>query len=204
MVLKCADIGHLAATPRAHKHWAYQLEEEFFCQGDKERACGLPVSPLMDRSTQGGMTRSQVTLLFPSSLSRPPLKAAHLLRVCCTQRFSEEVTWLLLVCLLVLHFVTYCLGQTSSLPCTNANTPNMSPIYYIQRMMQIAYEVQQTVMRCADMLLVLLQMGFFSIVGIPMFKAMAELFEESQPMLEGVLANYHHWEAATPDAELPS
>lgn len=48
-----------------------------------------------------------------------------------------------------------------------------------------------------------LQMGFFSIVGIPLFKAMAELFEESQPMLEGVLANYHHWEAATPDAQLP-
>ena len=48
-----------------------------------------------------------------------------------------------------------------------------------------------------------LQMGFFSIVGIPLFKAMAELFEESNPMLDGVLANYHHWEAATPDAELP-
>ena len=49
----------------------------------------------------------------------------------------------------------------------------------------------------------MLQMGFFSIVGIPLFKTMAELFEESKPMLDGVLANYHHWEAATPDAELP-
>ena len=48
-----------------------------------------------------------------------------------------------------------------------------------------------------------LQMGFFSIVGIPLFKAMAELFEESKPMLEGVLTNYHHWEAATPDTQLP-
>ncbi|KAL0049434.1 hypothetical protein WJX82_002295 [Trebouxia sp. C0006] len=87
MVLKCADIGHLAAAARTHKRWAYQLEEEFFRQGDKERTCGLPVSPLMDRSTQGGMTRSQL--------------------------------------------------------------------------------------------------GFFSIVGIPLFKAMAELFEDAQPMLDG-------------------
>ena len=60
MVLKCADIGHLASAPRMHKRWAYQLEEEFFRQGDLERACGLPLSPLMDRQTQGGMTRSQV------------------------------------------------------------------------------------------------------------------------------------------------
>ena len=51
---------------------------------------------------------------------------------------------------------------------------------------------------------VALQMGFFSIVGIPLFKAMAELFEEAKPMLDGMLANYRHWEAATPDADLPS
>ena len=29
-------------------------------QGDKERSIGLPVSPLMDRTLQGGMTPSQV------------------------------------------------------------------------------------------------------------------------------------------------
>lgn len=32
MVLKCADIGHLAADLRTHKRWAYLLEEEFFRQ----------------------------------------------------------------------------------------------------------------------------------------------------------------------------
>ena len=32
MVLKCADIGHLAAGLKTHKRWAYQLEEEFFRQ----------------------------------------------------------------------------------------------------------------------------------------------------------------------------
>ncbi|KAL0050499.1 hypothetical protein WJX82_000833 [Trebouxia sp. C0006] len=105
MVLKCADIGHLAAPPRTHRRWAFQLEEEFFRQGDKERACGMPVSPLMDRSTQGGMTRSQL--------------------------------------------------------------------------------------------------GFFSIVGIPLFKAMVDLFADAKPMLDGVLANYAHWENNTDLADLP-
>ena len=32
MALKCADIGHLAATPDVHKRWALLLEEEFFLQ----------------------------------------------------------------------------------------------------------------------------------------------------------------------------
>lgn len=32
VVLKCADIGHLAADLRTHKRWAYLLEEEFFRQ----------------------------------------------------------------------------------------------------------------------------------------------------------------------------
>lgn len=75
-------------------------------QGDKERAAGLAVGPLMDRTQQGGMTRSQ--------------------------------------------------------------------------------------------------MGFFSIVGIPLFKAMVDLFEDARPMLDGVLANYHHWENNTELADLPA
>ena len=32
MVLKCADIGHLAAATHTHKRWAGLLEEEFFRQ----------------------------------------------------------------------------------------------------------------------------------------------------------------------------
>ena len=32
MVLKCADIGHLAADLNTHKRWACQLEEEFYRQ----------------------------------------------------------------------------------------------------------------------------------------------------------------------------
>ena len=32
MVLNCADVGHLAAPPRTHRRWAFQLEEDFFRQ----------------------------------------------------------------------------------------------------------------------------------------------------------------------------
>ena len=32
MVLKCADIGHLAADSATHKRWSLKLEEEFFRQ----------------------------------------------------------------------------------------------------------------------------------------------------------------------------
>jgi len=37
VVLKCADIGHLAVSPKTHKRWALLLEEEFFRQ-----VCFLP------------------------------------------------------------------------------------------------------------------------------------------------------------------
>ena len=33
-------------------------------QGDKERALGLPVSPLMDRDQAGALTRSQVQYIY--------------------------------------------------------------------------------------------------------------------------------------------
>ena len=46
----------------------------------------------------------------------------------------------------------------------------------------------------------MLQLGFFSIVGIPMFKAMTDLFKDAQPMLDGVLANYRAWEKQATDA----
>lgn len=32
VMLKCADIGHLAAAPEVHRRWALLLEEEFFLQ----------------------------------------------------------------------------------------------------------------------------------------------------------------------------
>ena len=47
-----------------------------------------------------------------------------------------------------------------------------------------------------------MQMGFFNIVGLPMFKAMVDVFEGARPMLEGVMANYRSWEAAAAAGDL--
>ncbi|KAL6755521.1 hypothetical protein V8C86DRAFT_217136 [Haematococcus lacustris] len=59
MALKCSDLGHLAAPLPVHLAWVSRLEAEFFTQGDAERAHGLPISPLCDRTKQG-ITKSQV------------------------------------------------------------------------------------------------------------------------------------------------
>ncbi|MEW5317248.1 MAG: hypothetical protein WDW38_008563 [Sanguina aurantia] len=59
MALKLADLGHLSAPLHVHLRWVAALEEEFFRQGDAEKACMLPVSPLFDR-TKPGITKSQV------------------------------------------------------------------------------------------------------------------------------------------------
>merc|ERR1719262_1742578 len=51
--MKCADLGHLALTWDQHLTWVERLEAEFFAQGDREKALGLPVSFLMDRDKPG-------------------------------------------------------------------------------------------------------------------------------------------------------
>jgi len=47
-------VGHLALGWELHGRWVERLEEEFFAQGDREKALGLdPVSFLMDRDKPG-------------------------------------------------------------------------------------------------------------------------------------------------------
>mmetsp|Transcript_5088 Transcript_5088/g.11290 ORF Transcript_5088/g.11290 Transcript_5088/m.11290 type:complete len:1032 (-) Transcript_5088:502-3597(-) len=54
MVLKCADVGHLALPWTSHLAWVERLEAEFFSQGDLEKSLGItPVSFLMDRAKPG-------------------------------------------------------------------------------------------------------------------------------------------------------
>jgi hypothetical protein len=58
LVLKAADLGHLALPWGQHLGWVELLEEEFFQQGDAEKALGHPTSFLCDR-TAPGVTQSQ-------------------------------------------------------------------------------------------------------------------------------------------------
>eukprot|EP00753_Platysulcus_tardus_P007272 PLAT15018.1.p1 GENE.PLAT15018.1~~PLAT15018.1.p1 ORF type:complete len:791 (+),score=357.06 PLAT15018.1:56-2428(+) len=48
--LKAADIGHPTKPLDYHLRWSNAITEEFFLQGDEEKALDLPVSALCDRS----------------------------------------------------------------------------------------------------------------------------------------------------------
>lgn len=39
----------------------------------------------------------------------------------------------------------------------------------------------------------LMQVGFFEIVALPLFKAYVEFIPAAQPMLDAIKANYQHW-----------
>ena len=60
LALKAADIGHLALPWPQHEQWVRLLEEEFFQQGDREKALGHPTSFLCDRDAPGA-TETQVS-----------------------------------------------------------------------------------------------------------------------------------------------
>ncbi|PAA50488.1 hypothetical protein BOX15_Mlig013692g1 [Macrostomum lignano] len=50
LMLHCADISHPGKRWDLHYRWTLGLLEEFFRQGDRERALDLPCSPLCDRT----------------------------------------------------------------------------------------------------------------------------------------------------------
>ncbi|GFH21958.1 phosphodiesterase [Haematococcus lacustris] len=89
MALKCSDLGHLAAPFPVHLAWVSRLEAEFFEQGDAERALGLPISPLCDRTKQG-ITKSQT--LWPCPCSRTLPTASMLPSLCCGVSWPTTAT----------------------------------------------------------------------------------------------------------------
>jgi hypothetical protein len=49
--IKVADLSHTAKDLEIHLKWTERVSEEFFKQGDLEKAKGLPVSMYCDRRT---------------------------------------------------------------------------------------------------------------------------------------------------------
>ncbi|TPX40717.1 hypothetical protein SeLEV6574_g06452 [Synchytrium endobioticum] len=49
MMIKCADVGNPTKAWHLYDQWTCLILEEFFAQGDQEKALGLPVSPYCDR-----------------------------------------------------------------------------------------------------------------------------------------------------------
>ncbi|KNC99177.1 serine/threonine protein kinase [Spizellomyces punctatus DAOM BR117] len=47
--IKCADLNNSAKPIEQSRKWAFQVMQEFFLQGDRERKLGMPVSKFMDR-----------------------------------------------------------------------------------------------------------------------------------------------------------
>ncbi|KAL7065954.1 3', 5'-cyclic nucleotide phosphodiesterase domain-containing protein [Cryptosporidium serpentis] len=60
--LKAADIGHGALEWAQHYKWCRAVVEEFFIQGDEEKALALPISPICDRESTD-VPKSQVGFL---------------------------------------------------------------------------------------------------------------------------------------------
>jgi 3'5'-cyclic nucleotide phosphodiesterase len=60
MLLKCADIMHMSQHFEQHRRWVEALTEEFYQQGDRETALGMPALPFMQRDRANCLPSSQV------------------------------------------------------------------------------------------------------------------------------------------------
>ena len=51
LMVKCADISNVVKPTVVSRRWAVRVTDEFFRQGDAERAMGMDISPSCDRLT---------------------------------------------------------------------------------------------------------------------------------------------------------
>eukprot|EP01053_Blabericola_migrator_P011233 Blabericola_migrator_1__11232@NODE_65_length_15685_cov_31_404533_g58_i0_p6_GENE_NODE_65_length_15685_cov_31_404533_g58_i0NODE_65_length_15685_cov_31_404533_g58_i0_p6_ORF_typecomplete_len474_score54_08PDEase_I/PF00233_19/3_8e65_NODE_65_length_15685_cov_31_404533_g58_i011282549 len=56
---KLADLSHTLVKWDLHLQWSYRVVEEFYQQGEDEKALGLPISPLCNRATHNEFAKSQ-------------------------------------------------------------------------------------------------------------------------------------------------
>jgi len=76
-VLHCADISNPARPWRLAREWGARVSEEFYKQGDRERALGVPVAALNDRDAAGAnaaATTAANQLAFARYVVEPTLE----------------------------------------------------------------------------------------------------------------------------------
>eukprot|EP01105_Mastigella_eilhardi_P017326 TRINITY_DN3985_c0_g1_i1.p1 TRINITY_DN3985_c0_g1~~TRINITY_DN3985_c0_g1_i1.p1 ORF type:complete len:805 (+),score=193.69 TRINITY_DN3985_c0_g1_i1:347-2416(+) len=81
-IIKCADLSNPARPEKVSRYWTAAVTEEFFQQGDEERARGMTISAFMDR-TQPRTQRCQV--LFIDNV------VMQLWRLCAQLTHSDEM-----------------------------------------------------------------------------------------------------------------
>ena len=68
-MVHCADLSNPTKPLPAYKLWVDRIMEEFFQQGDKERAGGMDISPMCDRYN-ATVEKSQVSRIYRIHSSR--------------------------------------------------------------------------------------------------------------------------------------
>ena len=68
-LVHCSDLSNPTKPLRLYRQWTDRIMEEFFRQGDMERAAGLDISPMCDRNT-ATVEKSQVARQRVSGCSR--------------------------------------------------------------------------------------------------------------------------------------
>ena len=98
MCLKCADLSHTMVDWPQHLDWSLRVVEEFYQQGDQEKALGLKVSPLFDRSFHYGFCKAQRGFLEfivqPLMTQMEELEHGSTIREECGQKLeSNKAKW---------------------------------------------------------------------------------------------------------------
>lgn len=71
MLLHVSDVSNPARPGTIARKWAFAVQEEFFRQGDKEKALHSPVSPFMDRELEN---LPQMQIAFIDAVVKPVFK----------------------------------------------------------------------------------------------------------------------------------
>ena len=90
LTMKCGDVGHPSRPLELHLEWSKRICEEFYSQGDIERARGMKISPLCDRNVPAS-SYPQGQIGFINFVSKPVFS---LLSALCHSVSGEDKPWL--------------------------------------------------------------------------------------------------------------